>query len=184
LGAMMRINPPVREPGHDAALLGGLVTGAINAIATDHSPHLLEDKLHTDIWKAVSGFAGVETSLRLFLTHAVNAGKMTLEQYVRASSEGPARAWGLWPRKGSIAVGSDADLTIVDLDREGVVDRASLHSRNSQNPYEGRRTRGEAVATIVRGQVVMRDGKLVGQPRGRMIRPLTSPSGRGRAQRG
>jgi dihydroorotase len=172
LGAMMRINPPVREPGHAAALLEGLTSGAINAIATDHSPHLLDDKLHTDIWKAVSGFAGVETSLRLFLTYAVNADKMSLEQYVRVSSEGPAKAWGVYPRKGAIAVGSDADLTIVDLHKEGVIDRARLHGKNNQNPYEGRRTRGEAVATVVRGQVVMRDGELVGSPRGRMISPL------------
>ncbi len=174
LGAMLRINPPVREPGHDAALLDGLVTGSVNAIATDHSPHLLEDKLHTDIWQAVSGFAGVETSVRLFLTYAVNAGKMSLEQYVRVSSEGPARAWGVYPLKGAIAVGSDADLTIVDLDKEGVIDRAQLHGRNNQNPYEGRRTRGAAVATVVHGQVVMRDGELVGEPRGRMIRPLST----------
>jgi len=105
------------------------------------------------------------------MTYAVNAGKMTLEQYVRVSSEGPARVWGVYPRKGAIALGSDADLTIVDLDKEGVIERGRLHSRNSQNPYEGRRTRGEAVATIVRGQVVMRDGELVGRPRGRMISP-------------
>jgi dihydroorotase len=177
LGAMMRINPPVREPGHSDVLLDGLASGAISAIATDHSPHLLEDKLHTNIWEAVSGFAGVETSLRLFLTYAVNAGRMTLEQYARVASEGPARTWGVYPRKGAIQVGSDADLTVVDLDREGVIDRARLHGKNNQNPYEGRHTRGQAVATVVRGQVVMRDGELVGEPRGRMIRPVLAPVG-------
>jgi dihydroorotase len=173
LGAMLRMNPPVREPGHDAALLDGLVRGSINAIASDHSPHLLDDKLHADIWQALSGFAGVETTVRLFLTYAVNHGHMTLEQYVQASSEGPARAWKLYPRKGAIAVGADADLTIVDLDKQGVIDRARLHGRNNQNPFEGHRTRGEAVATIVRGQVVMRDGELLSPPRGQMIRPLS-----------
>jgi dihydroorotase len=77
----------------------------------------------------------------------------------------------VYPRKGAISIGSDADLTIVDLEREGVIEAARLHGRNNHNPYEGRRTRGEAVATVIRGQVVMRNGELVGQPRGRMVRP-------------
>jgi dihydroorotase len=170
-GAMLRINPPVREPGHAELLLRALATGQLNAIATDHSPHPREDKLHTNIWQAISGFAGVETSVRLFLTYAVNAGHMTLEQYVRVASEGPARVWGMYPRKGAVAIGADADLTIVDLEREGVIQAARMHGRNNHNPYEGRRTRGQAVATVVRGVVVMRDGALIGPPRGRMVRP-------------
>jgi dihydroorotase len=177
LGAMLRINPPVREPGHTEFLLRGLATGAVNAIATDHSPHPIEDKLHTNIWLAISGFAGVETSVRLFLTYAVNTGHMTLEQYARVASEGPARAWGMYPRKGAISIGSDADLTVIDLEREGVIEAARMHGRNNHNPYEGRRTRGEAVATVVRGQVVVRNGELVGQPHGRMVRP-TRTAGR------
>src|SRR5207248_10796449 len=123
------------------------------------------------IWDVESGFAGVETSVRLFLTDAVNAGKMTLESYVRASSERPARAWGLYPRKGALLVGSDADLTVVDLDQQGVIEAARLHGKNNHNPYEGRATRGEAVATILRGELVMRQGELIGTPRGRMLRP-------------
>jgi dihydroorotase-like cyclic amidohydrolase len=85
---------------------------------------------------------------------------------VRASSEGPARTWGLYPRKGAIAVGSDADLTIVDLEREDTIDEARLHGRNPLTPFAGQRTRGAAVTTIVRGRVVMREGELVGEPRG------------------
>ena len=109
--------------------------------------------------------------MRLFLTYAVNTGHMTLEQYVRAASEAPARIWGLYPRKGAIQVGADADLTVVDLDHEGVIEAARLHGRNNHTPFEGRRTRGEAVATVVRGHVVMRDGDLIWPPRGRMVRP-------------
>jgi dihydroorotase len=175
LGPMVRINPPVREPGQGAALLQALASGRIDAIGSDHSPHLLEEKTRDNIWDALSGFAGVETSVRLFLTDAVNAGMLTLEEYVLASSAGPARLWGLFPRKGAIAVGADADLTIVDLDRPGVIDRARLHGRNNHTPFEGRQTRGEAVATVVRGQVVMREGELVGEPRGRLVRPLRQP---------
>lgn len=170
LGAMLRMNPPVREPGHGTALLQGLADGRVNGIATDHSPHTKDEKMHDDIWKAISGFAGVETSVRLFLTYAVNARRMTLPQYVRASSEGPARTWGMYPRKGAIRVGSDADLTIIDLARTSVIDASQMHGKNNHNPFEGHRTTGEAVATIVRGRVVMRDGELIGQPCGRMVR--------------
>jgi dihydroorotase (multifunctional complex type) len=169
LGSMLRMNPPVREPGHGQALFDGLVDGRVNAIATDHSPHTRAEKLHDDIWQAVSGFAGVETSVRLFLTYGVSVGRMTLQQYVRASSEGPARTWGLYPRKGAIRVGSDADLTIVDLEKSGTIEAAHMHGKNNHNPFEGHRTTGQAVATIVRGHLVMRDGELIGQQRGRMV---------------
>ena len=85
---------------------------------------------------------------------------------MRATSEGPARTWGLWPVKGVIALGSDADLTLIDLAREGVIHGAELHGRSDLTPWEGRRTLGAAVATIVRGEVVMRDGELLGTPGG------------------
>jgi dihydroorotase len=169
LGPMLRINPPVRAPGHADALLDGLAAGRITSIATDHSPHLKSEKLHDNIWQAVSGFAGVEISLRLFLTYAVHAGRLSLPQLVRATSEGPARAWDLYPRKGAIAVGSDADLTIVDLDVEETVQESRLHGKNNQTPFEGFRTQGAPVATVVRGQVVMQDGQLMGAPIGRMV---------------
>jgi dihydroorotase len=165
LGSMLRINPPIREAGHGGVLLAGLRDGRIDAIGTDHSPHTREEKLHDNIWQAVSGFAGVELSLRLFLTY----GEMSLQQLVRAMSEAPARAWGLYPRKGALAVGSDADLTIVDLDVEDVVDSRRLHGKNNLTPFEGQRTRGGAVATLVRGQIVMQDGELIGQTSGRML---------------
>jgi dihydroorotase len=170
LGPMLRMNPPVREPGHAEPLLDGLAKGTVNGIATDHSPHTREEKMNADIWKAVSGFAGVETSVRLFLTYAVNAGRMTLSQFARASSEGPARTWGLYPRKGCIRPGADGDLTIVDVNRSGVIDAAKMHGKNNHNPFEGHRTQGESVCTIVRGHMVVRDGELVGDRQGRMVR--------------
>lgn len=172
LGSLLRMNPPVRESGHGETLVRGLVEGRVNAIATDHSPHTKEEKLNDDIWKAISGFAGVEVSVRLFLTYGVNAGRMTLRQLARATSEGPAKLWDIYPRKGAIRIGSDADLTIVDLERSGVIAEARLHGKNNLGPFEGHRTKGEAVATIVRGHIVMRDGQLVGTAGGRMVRPV------------
>jgi allantoinase len=171
LGSMLRMNPPVREPGHGDALVAGLVDGRVNGVATDHSPHTRQEKLNDDIWKAISGFAGVEISVRLFLTYAVNAGRMTLQQFARATSEGPARTWSLYPRKGAIRLGSDGDLTIVDLGKEGVIREAELHGKNNPTPFDGHKTRGQAVATIVRGRMVMRDGELTGSPSGRIVTP-------------
>jgi dihydroorotase len=176
LGSMLRMNPPVREPGHGDALVAGLVDGRVNGVATDHSPHTKEEKLNDDIWKAISGFAGVEISVRLFLTYAVNAGRMTLQQFVRATSEGPAKVWSLYPRKGAIRPGSDGDLTIIDLDKEGVIRESEMHGKNNPTPFDGHKTRGQAVATIVRGQIVMRDGELIGSPSGRVVTPVTGDS--------
>jgi dihydroorotase-like cyclic amidohydrolase len=175
LGARMRMNPPIRYSGHADALLAAVASGKINAIATDHSPHVREEKLHDNCWEAISGFAGVEVSLRLFLTYAVNAGRMTLSQLVRATSEGPAKVWGLYPRKGTVRLGSDADLTVVDLEAEGVIDEDELHGKNNVTPFHGRSTKGCAVATIVRGQLVMRNGELTGVRHGRVITQNRAP---------
>jgi allantoinase len=173
LGERLRMNPPVRygREGHGDALLAGLNDGRVNMIATDHSPHTAEEKLTGDIWTAISGFPGVETSVRFFLTNGVHTGRMTLQQFVRATSDGPARTWDIYPQKGAIALGSDGDLTIVDLDKEGVIRDDELHSKNHVTPFDGRKTKGAPVATIVRGRIVMRDGELVGTPTGRMVRP-------------
>jgi allantoinase len=169
LGPRLRINPPVREPGHSDVLLDGLANGRITAIATDHSPHLASEKLRDNIWEAVSGFAGVEISLRLFLTYGVHTGRLSLQRLVRATSEGPARTWGLYPRKGALQVGADADLALVDLEVEDTIEASRLHGKNNMTPFEGHRTRGAAVATIVRGHVVVREGALIGPPHGRMV---------------
>ena len=174
LGSILRINPPVRAAGHGDALLDGLAAASVTSIATDHSPHTRDEKLNDNIWHAVSGFCGVETSLRLFLTEGVHTGRLTLQQLVRAMAEGPARTWGLFPRKGSIQIGADADLTIVDLERRGTIREAELHGKNNVTPFDGRPTRGAAVATIVRGQVVVRDQQLLGPPGGRMLTPIAA----------
>ena len=176
LGSLLRISPPVREAGHRDSLLAALADGRIDAIATDHSPHTPDEKAPDNIWEATSGFAGVEISVALFLTEAVNTGRMTLPQFVRAASTGPARIWGLYPRKGSLQVGADADITVVDLARAGVVDSARLHGKHNPTPFHGHRLTGMPVATIVRGQLVMREGELVGEPRGRMLRPTRRPT--------
>ncbi len=174
LGSILRMNPPVRDRTHGEALLRGLACGSVTQIATDHSPHTREEKLNDDIWKAISGFAGVEVSVPLFLTEAVNPGKLSLEQFVAATSMNPAKTWGIYPQKGSIQVGSDADLTIVDLEREGVIDAGKLHGKNNVTPFDGWKVRGMPTATIIRGHVVVREGEFQSGPLGRMVRPATA----------
>jgi dihydroorotase len=162
-GGVAKVNPPIRGEPDSSALLAALADGRIDTIASDHAPHLAADKVRASIWDVPSGFAGVETLLPLMLT-AVHDGHLSLERLVHATSEVPAKTWGLWPRKGSVEVGADADLTLVDLNRAGEIRAADLHGMNNASPFEGRATRGAVVTTIVRGNIVVRDGTLTGAP--------------------
>lgn len=163
LGSVLRMNPPVRARRHQEGLWRGLQDGTIDMLATDHSPHTVEEKTRADIWEAISGFPGVETAVPLMLTE-VSRARMTLERYVEWSSAAPARAWGLYPKKGALEVGSDADIVIVDMEREWTIRAAELHSKSRITPFEGMRTRGRPVQTLVRGRPVMREGEPVGAP--------------------
>jgi dihydroorotase len=162
LGGICGVNPPLRGEPDASALLAALADGRVDCLASDHAPHLEVDKRRPSIWDVPAGFAGVETLLPLMLT-AVHDGRISLERLAHATSEAPAKTWGLWPRKGAVEAGSDADLTLVDLDRPGTIRAADLHGKNNLSPFEGRAARGAVVATIVRGRIVVRDGQLVGQ---------------------
>ncbi len=174
LGSLMKMNPPIRSKEHGEALWRGLLEGTIEVLATDHSPHSPEEKMADnpmgDIWKASAGMAGVETSVSLMLTQ-VNAGRMNLNQYVKVQAEGPARAWALWPRKGNLGRGADGDMTIVDMQKEGTIDKNRLHSKSKVTPFHGFRVKGMPVYTIVRGHVVMKHGEIYGAPAGELLRP-------------
>ena len=163
LGGVLRVNPPIREPGHGDALWQALVDGTVDMVATDHAPHLPDEKSHRSIWQCECGFPGVETQMRVMLTE-VNRGRITLNQYVRWTAASPAHAWGLYPRKGVLQPGADADIVIVDMERTETIDQERLHSRSRISPWHGRSVQGVPVCTIVRGAVVMRDGEVVGDP--------------------
>lgn len=163
LGGALRVNPPIREKGHGPALWAALHDGTIDMIATDHAPHLPEEKSSGDIWECECGFPGVETQMPVMLTQ-VKEGKATLNDYVRWSAAAPAKAWGCYPRKGAVAPGSDADLAIVDMSGGGTIRREALHSRSRMTPWHGFETAARVVHTLVRGRAVVRDGALVGEP--------------------
>ncbi|HHX77958.1 MAG TPA: amidohydrolase family protein, partial [Firmicutes bacterium] len=116
------------------------------------------------------GFCGVETSVPLLLSQ-VNAGVLSLNKYVERASEGPARKFNIYPQKGSLLPGTDADFTIVDMDKEKVLRAEDLHSKNKPTPYDGFKVKGVPVMTIVRGKVVMKDGEILGSPQGKMVKP-------------
>jgi dihydroorotase len=173
IGSLARVNPPLREPDDSATLLAALGDGQIDIIASDHAPHEVAVKRQSDIWQAMSGFTGVETTPLLFLTHGVQAGFMSLTRFVVSMSGNPARLWGLWPRKGQIATGSDADLAIVDPAQPGFIRSKHLHGRSNHTPFEGWRTGMSVRATFLRGHCMMREGVLVGPPAGVHVRPTS-----------
>ena len=173
LRTRLKVNPPVRTGEHAAYLYQSLLDGTVDMVATDHAPHTAEDKFNPDLWQALSGFTGTETLIPLMLSEAVGKRGLGLTDLVRLCSEAPARIWGVWPRKGSLLPGADGDLTVIDLDQPWTIDEAQLHSKNNITPWHGWQGRGRPVMTIVRGQVVMRDGALVAdQPRGQLVSPV------------
>lgn len=164
-GGIIRVNPPAREKSNQDPLWAALLDGTVDMIATDHAPHTPEEKTRNDIWSVDCGFPGVETQMPAMLT-AVNAGRMSISDYVRWSSFNPATHWGLYPRKGAIQPGSDADIAIVDLGRSWTIDDAKTQSRSKISPWHGRAVTGLPLHTLVRGRFVMRDRTLVPDTRG------------------
>ena len=140
--------------------------GTIDMIATDHAPHIPEEKERESIWTCDCGFPGVETQMPLMLSE-VAAGRITICDYVRWTAFNPAHRWGLYPRKGTLQVGTEADIVVVDLDREAIISDASLHSRAKITPWDGRPVKGVPVHTLVRGEFVMRDRVLNDAARGK-----------------
>jgi dihydroorotase len=163
LGGLGKVNPPVRGGDDAPALVEALAAGEIDIVASDHAPHAPEEKVGPDIRAVQAGVAGVETLLPLMLT-LVDAGRLTLERLVEVTAEGPARSWGLWPAKGTLAPGSDADLVLVDLAREGIIHGSELHGMHPLTPFEGRSVHGRVVVTVIRGRPVVRDGMLLTEP--------------------
>ncbi|RYF36941.1 MAG: allantoinase, partial [Comamonadaceae bacterium] len=161
MGGMVRVNPPIRGGGHIEAMWQGLLGGAIDMIATDHAPHTAEEKTNPDIWQCCRGMIGLETQMPVMLTE-VRRGRMSLQTYVRWVSTAPAQAWGLYPRKGVIAVGADADLALIDMGIEDRIDQARLHSKNRISPWHGRLIMARPVHTVVRGRIVVENGRLTG----------------------
>ncbi len=167
LGTKLQMNPPVREKHHRDRIWRGLVEGVADILGSDHAPHTLEEKAKP-YPESPSGMTGVQTLVPCMLDH-VNAGRLTLERFVDMTSAGPARLFGI-ARKGRVAVGYDADFTIVDLKRRETIRDSWIASRAGWTPYDGRHVVGWPVGTFVRGQRVMWQGEIATPSRGAAVR--------------
>lgn len=167
LGTLGQMNPPLRLQKDVDALWENL--DVVDCVATDHAPHTLEEKRSPT---PPSGVPGLETALPLLLK-AVHAGKLDICQVTRLMAEGPARAFGL-ERKGRVAPGYDADLTLVDADVEWVIGERPLQTKCGWSPFEGRRVKGYVKQVFLRGQEVYADGEILAEPGCGRIVPQSS----------
>ena len=188
-GAKYVCSPPPRDLASQAACWEGLALGVFQVFSSDHCPFRYDDggKLTPKGRKSFrwvpNGIPGVETRLPILFSEGVVKGRIDLNRFVALSSTNHAKTYGLYPRKGTIAVGADADIAIWDPTREVVIAAEGLHDDCGYTPYEGLRVTGWPVTTIVRGKPVVRDGQLVGakgagQHLPRALSPAAAPTGR------
>jgi len=166
------LQPPLRDSEEPDLLWALVEAGMVDLIATDHCDYTVEQKTaQDDFTQTPGGLPGVETLLPLMMTYGVSKGNLTLLQLAALLSTNPARVWGLWPRKGALLPGSDADFVIYDPQPESTVRAENLHHLAGYSPYEGMQVQGAVKATVSRGQIVYREGQFIGRKgRGRFVR--------------
>lgn len=163
-GPLRKFTPPAREQPIPEQMWEMVHAGPVDIIATDHAPSTIEQKHGDDIWGCPFGLPGIETTLPLLLNR-VSEGKLTLNRLVQLYSTRPAQLLGLYPRKGSISVGADADMVLVDLEKTRTIKNEQIHSKAGWTPYDGVTVRGLPVMTVLRGKVIAREGELVCEQR-------------------
>jgi dihydropyrimidinase/allantoinase len=171
-GFIGKVNPPVRAREDQAALWSALLNGQIDTVVSDHACCMEESK-QKDLWSALPGFGGTSLLYPVLLSEGAVKRGLPLGRVAELASTNPARTFGLYPRKGRIAVGSDADFSICDLQKTQTVIPALLHSAQDFTPFSGLSFTGWPVMTVLRGHVVFRDGSTQGSPSGRFLqRPV------------
>jgi dihydroorotase len=168
LGPAIKVYPPVRAQADQDALWGAINDGTVGSVGSDHAPHLLEEKLR-GFEDAPAGGLGVET-LAPLMVDAMVRGRITPERLAAVLSGATARLYGLWPRKGSLRPGADADLTIVDPHGTARITNETMHALNPVTTWDGWELRGRVAASVLAGRPAMRDGEPVGERRGRFVR--------------
>ncbi|WP_406080953.1 dihydroorotase [Micromonospora sp. NBC_00858] len=167
-GLRGKVNPPIRTVADTEALWAGVLDGSVDWVASDHACCLEEHKGNA-LWPALPGFGGTALLYPLLISEGMHKRGLSPARVAELASANPARAYGLWGRKGNLVVGADADLAIVDPDLEREVTTDLLLSGQDHCPFEGRKVRGWPVATVVRGHVAFRDGAVTGPPRGEYV---------------
>jgi len=172
--------PPLRELDDVVALWSGLTDGSVDTLGSDHAPWKLEHKIDEslNVTTARQGVADLETMLPMLFSAGVLTGRLSLARYIALTSTNPAKLFGLFPAKGTIAVGSDADLVVLDPKIRRTIDGATMHSKAGYSAYDGTEVSGWPRFTISRGEIVLEDGQVRAEPgRGRWLRrgPTTTP---------
>lgn len=167
IGSRAQMNPPIRDAAQRDALWKALAAGVVDIIGSDHAPHTLEEKAQA-YPNSPSGMPGVQTLVPIMLNH-VAEGRLTLQRLVDLCVYGPQRVFRL-ATKGRVALGYDADFTLVDLKRTETITDAWSATKSGWTPYDGMKVTGWPVGTIIRGNVVMRDGELLGAPVGAPVK--------------
>ena len=163
IGNIGKVNPPLRYPQDQEALWSSIQDGTLDVVSTDHVPRKFQTK-KGNIWECSAGFPGTATLLPVVLSEGYHKRDLSLTRIAELLSENPARLFNLYPRKGALAVGSDADLTVVDLHEVREVRAAELESYSDYSLYDGWKLAGWPVLTMVRGEVVMDEGEVTGNP--------------------
>jgi dihydroorotase (multifunctional complex type) len=156
---LSKVNPPIREPEDNIVLWEALNDGTIDVVATDHAP--VPKNLKKNLWDATPGIPGAEMFLPLMLSEGVNKGKISLEKLVDVCCYRPARQFGLAPRKGTLSIGSDADLVLIDLAKEAVAPQKPIYSNTDYSIVAGRKIKGWPILTMLRGRIIAQDGNVV-----------------------
>ena len=171
LGPVAKCAPPLRTEAHVKGLWQRLLDGTIDMVASDHSPAPPEAKVAPggNFFAAWGGISGAQSTLAVLLTEGYWARGLSLPRIVALAATNPARRFGLYTKKGHIAVGADADLALVDLHREFRLAAADLFYRHRHSPYVGRTFRGAVVSTVSRGRIVYQDGRILGRPGGTLV---------------
>jgi dihydropyrimidinase len=165
-GAKYVMSPPLRGKETQDRLWRGLASNDLQAVSTDHCPFCMKEQKELgrdDFSKIPNGAPGIETRMSLVFDGGVRTGKIGLNRFVELTSTSPAKIFGLFPRKGTVAPGSDADLVVFDPNRKVTLSAKTLHMKVDYNPYEGREVTGAADTVLSRGRVVVEDGKFVGK---------------------
>jgi len=168
VGFGAKMEPPIRTRDHQDALWDALMSGVIDTVGTDNVPLAPGMKQRDNVWEVPSGYSVLETHLPGVLTAGVIARRLELHSVVAKLTMAPAKAFGLYPRKGTLLPGSDADIAIVDLNAAKIVDAAKLHSACGFSPYQGMPLSGWPVMTILGGEIAAADGEAA-PPRGRIV---------------
>ncbi|HEV8608929.1 MAG TPA: dihydropyrimidinase [Thermoanaerobaculia bacterium] len=165
-GAKYVMSPPLRPKETQDKLWRGLAGGDLQAVSTDHCPFCMKEQKELgkgDFSKIPNGAPGIETRMSLVFDGGVRAGKISMNRYVELTSTSPAKIFGLFPRKGTIAPGSDADVVVFDPNKRQTLSAKTLHMKVDYNPYEGREVTGVSETVLSRGRVIVENGKFTGR---------------------